>query len=129
VAKRGAKPKKVKGEMVWIPDRLVSSIKKIKEKIAMNAQATELNNSLPSVDYKGYKISVTAQEYSFPVGDSKTAFTPKIYVSPEDSEGSEDDELINFNLDYEEPFRSYEGAIAVAKAWIDYEELKETYFF
>ena len=31
MAKRGAKPKKVKGEMVWVPDYLVPVVKKIKE--------------------------------------------------------------------------------------------------
>ena len=31
MAKRGAKPKKTKGEMVWIPDYLVPVVKKIKE--------------------------------------------------------------------------------------------------
>jgi hypothetical protein len=31
MAKRGAKPKKVKGEMIWVPDYLISVVKKIKE--------------------------------------------------------------------------------------------------
>jgi hypothetical protein len=81
------------------------------------SQAIESN-----VEYRNYKIRVsTAKHQSFTGSSAKTAYTPKIY--------NEDDDLINFNLDREEPFRSYEGAIAVAKAWIDYTEAKEAYFF
>jgi hypothetical protein len=125
MAKRGAKPKKVKGEMVWIPDYLVPVVKKIKETdmIALKENFAKLNAgdraiTIDLINTGGIKLLselfIYRDHLVIPtVTPDQSLFGFKVItvISGEEIEGLDNPEFT--------PQESLEAAIVTAKAMID----------
>jgi hypothetical protein len=132
MAKRGAKPKKVKGEMVWVPDYLVSSVKKLKEidMIGLKERFAEPNIDTATVEHinnYGVKLLSHLEVYRAHIliptsSPDQTLFGFRI-VTVIDGE----DLNVMGDLERTPPFKSLEDAIAAAKAIVDefFEDIKD----
>lgn len=122
--KRGAKHKPVKGEMLWIPDYLVSAIKKLKqidmtylkENFAKGLEKTE-QASLAIINSRGVKLL-----------DEMTVYRSHIVIPTSTPDGdlfgfiivaAIDGEEVDINQDTDDPQNSLAEAIAIAKKQVD----------